>query len=356
VLAALADRLVVTHQDLIGFHNVAYFPSTEGWRGYRDLTRRALGAADHVVFASDHVRSDALREELVDPHRASVIHFGVDHRVLRRYDEPIPPAAAGTLPPDAEVILCLGTDLLHKNRVFALSVVAEMQRRHAWLGKLVLAGPEVAYGSSRDAERTLRAGDPGLDAAVLELGEVSEAEKEWLLRRAGLVLYPTVQEGFGLIPYEAAAHGVPCMWAASTALRELLPESAATIVAWDAAATADRALALIRDRRARADNIHAVQVSAMGLRWDDTAKQLIRLYRAVCDEPSAPTAALERYEGVMQRGLSEDAMRLVGPDGLLPKDLERPLLALLGRPKLAAPLLGGMKAGYRASQLRRRAR
>ena len=76
VLAGLADRLVVTHQDLISFHDPAYFPSASAWDGYRELTRRALAAADRVVFFSEHVRADALAEELVErvaggcrPHR-----------------------------------------------------------------------------------------------------------------------------------------------------------------------------------------------------------------------------------------------------------------------------------------------
>ena len=68
--------------------------------------------------------------------------------------------------------------------------------------------------------------------------------------RRRLVLYPTVYEGFGLVPFEAAGHGVPCMWAAGTSLSEILPEAAATIVPWDAAATADVAFELMSDQSA----------------------------------------------------------------------------------------------------------
>ncbi len=169
---------------------------------------------------------------------------------------------------DAEVMLCLGADFAHKNRVFALELVRELQRRHQWPGRLVLAGPHVRYGSSRDQEGVLLAEDPRLAGAVVRMAEVSEAEKAWLLRRAALVLYPTVHEGFGLVPFEAAAAGVPCLWAAGTALGELLPETAAEIVVWDAAATADRALALMRDEAARTANLSAIEDAASRLRWD----------------------------------------------------------------------------------------
>ncbi len=350
VLAGLADRLVVTHQDLISFHDPGYFPSGAAWRGYRDITRRALAAADRVVFFSEHARSDALAEELVDASRADVVHLGVDHAVAATSPEPSCPAGAGSVGAEAELMLCLGSDFTHKNRVFALEVVEELQRRHQWSGRLVLAGPHVRHGSSRDEERALLAQSPRLADAVVGLGEVTDAEKAWLLGRASLVLYPTVHEGFGLIPFEAAAAGVPCLWAAGTALRELLPETAAQIVVWDAAATADRALALMRDEAARRANLAAIEGAAGALRWAATGLRLVEVYRAACDGPMTPAGALERGSGVMRGGLSEDAMRLVGPAGLLPEDLERPLLALLARPRLAAPLLAAIKRGYRVLQ------
>jgi hypothetical protein len=56
----------------------------------------------------------------------------------------------------------------------------------------------------------------------------------------------------------------------------------------------------------------------------------------------------------MRGGFSEDAVRLVGPDGLLPRRLERPLLALASHPRLAKPVFGAIEAGYRVSKRRRR--
>jgi glycosyltransferase involved in cell wall biosynthesis len=350
-LAQLADRLVITQQDLIAYHNPSYFRSAEAWEGYRSLTSRALAAADRVVFFSAHVRDDALAEDLVEPDRATVVRIGVDHTVTRLIgDSPSRPAGAQRLAPGAEVMLCIGTDYRHKNRIFALRLLRELQRKHDWGGRLVFAGSAVPFGSSSPDEQRLLDEQPALRDAVMNLGEVSEAEKEWLLRRASLVLYPTVYEGFGLVPFEAADHGVPCLWAKGTSLAELLPDSAAGIVPWDASASADCALALIRDQHARARNIAAVRDAAARLRWDATGERLIEVYRETCDAPPGPASLRERSEGLMHRGLSEDAVRLLGPDGALPRELERPLLALANRPKLRAPVFGAIKAGYRLSQ------
>jgi glycosyltransferase involved in cell wall biosynthesis len=356
-LSQLGDRLVVTNQDLIGYHNPAYFRSFAAWNGYRHLTRMALAVTDRVVFFSAHARDDALAEDLVERDRASVVHIGVDHVLSRAGQVPVAPRAATRLPEDAPAILCIGTDFRHKNRVFALRLLDQLQQRHDWPGYLLLVGPHVAAGSSASDEAELLALHPRIAAAVIDFAAVSEAEKDWLYDRVGLVVYPTVHEGFGLIPFEAADHGVPCLWSKGTSLSEVLPDSAAGIVPWDAALSADAALELLRDPQERARNLEAIQAAAANLTWDATAGEMLDLYNATCDAPATPASAIGRRQGLMGGALSEDAMRLVGPGGALPSDIERPLLALATHPQIGAPMFRVMKFGYRASyRLRRRGR
>jgi glycosyltransferase involved in cell wall biosynthesis len=245
-------------------------------------------------------------------------------------------------------MLCLGTDFEHKNRLFALELLEELRARPDWKGQLVLAGPRARFGSSSAEEREWLARRPELAGSVVVLAAVSEAEKAWLLRHGALVLYPTVNEGFGLVPFEAAEHGTPCLWAAGSALGELLPDAAAGIVPWDAAASATRALALMREEGERAANIEAIRRAGAALTWDATAQGLLAVYRAVCDEPPAPAGARARTGGLMREGLSEDGVRLVGPEGALPRELERPLLALATHPRVARPAFAALNAAYRA--------
>jgi glycosyltransferase involved in cell wall biosynthesis len=317
-----------------------------------------MAVADRVVFPSFHVLSEAIAEDLIEPHRAAVVRIGVDHSLT---GPRIPKPGSGSPPPCAaralsapEVILCLGSDLRHKNREFALRLLTELQRRHAWPGLLVFAGAHIPTGGSAAEESRLLERGLSLRDAVEDCGAVTEDEKEWLLSRAALVIYPTVSEGFGLVPFEAAAHDVPCLWAPGTSLSEVLPDSAAAIIPWDAGVAADRAVALIRDLEKRSANVAAVNKAAEELRWDAAAERLIEVYRVTCDEAAAPAGAAERGDGIMRSGLSEDALRLIGPDGALPRELERPLLALATHPRLGNPVFGAIKAGYRASfRLRR---
>ncbi len=355
LLVGLGDRLIITHQDLIGYHNPAYYRDYEAWREYRRFTRLALTIADHVVFLSNHARAEALAEDLVEPQRASVMHCGVDHRVTNVDEPPRPPSGAERLPADAEAILCLGTDFHHKNRLFALRLAEELRVRHGWDGFLLFAGPHVHHGSSTHREAELIAGSPALSGRVFDFKAVSEAEKLWLFGRARLMLYPTVHEGFGLIPFEAAERDLPCLWAHGTSLSEILPESGAGIVPWDLEQSAAQALALLRDDGARERNLSTIRGAAAGLTWSKAASNLVAIYEAVCAAPPSDGSVLERRDAQISGGLSEDAMRLLGPGGALPAELERPLLALATHRQFSGPMFGAIKLGYRVSyRLRRR--
>jgi hypothetical protein len=137
----------------------------------------------------------------------------------------------------------------------------------------------------------------------------------------------------------------------------VLPDEAAAIVPWDSELSADAAFELLHDERARERNLAAIRDAACKLTWDATARRLVELYHQACDRPATPASAHERRHGLMQGMLSEDAMRLIGPGGALPADVERPLLALATHRQVGAPMFRVIKFGYRASyRLRRMAR
>jgi hypothetical protein len=144
------------------------------------------------------------------------------------------------------------------------------------------------------------------------------------------------------------------MWADGTALSDVLPADAAAIIPWDAERTADRLVELLGDGDARERNLASVREAAAGLTWDATGARLIELYGQTCDAPATPASALERRHGVMGGAFSEDAMRLIGPGGALPHDVERPLLALATHPQIGSPMFRAIKLGYRASYRLRR--
>ena len=247
LMPRLGRRIVLTQLDSIAYHNPAYFSDYADWRGYRELARQALAFADRVVFCSPHARDDSLAEDLVDEERAVLVPLGIDHQVVAAEGEPVAPAGVQGRP----FLLCLGTDFLHKNHPFAFKLFERLREHHGFGGRLVLAGPNAASGTSAQEEAAWRAAHPQLATDVVALGECTEAEKAWLYREAALVLYPTTFEGFGFIPFEAAEAGAPSLWADQSSMGDLLPSEHAGIVPWDADASAVNAARLIEDPAAR---------------------------------------------------------------------------------------------------------
>jgi len=360
-LRQVGERLVVTHQDLLNFHVPAYHEDEEAWREHRRLTALALEAAHATVAFSQHAAADLLDDQLVRPERLHVVPIGVDHRLAELAAEPRRPDAAAKLD-DAPYLLCIGTDLRHKNRPFAIALLAALRERHGWEGRLAFAGPHTRRGSSAREERALLEAAPELAGRVVDIGVPDEAEKAWLYAHAAAVVYPTTFEGFGLIPFEAATHGTPCLFAAQAALVETVGVQA-TLVPWDAAASADRVVALLTDGPERAAFVAAVRAVGEPLTWDRTAAALLDVYTRALEVSDTSWAGLEadaqrgHWEGMywaLRNEIGDTGMALVGADGLLPEAPQRTLAGLLRRSVTRRPVLGALNALGRLGGERRR--
>jgi len=387
----LGERIVLSQLDLIAYRNPGYFPDAGAWEDYRRASRHGMFAAERVVVFSEHTRRELLTDVLVDAERIRVVAPGLNHR---SDEEPRMPAALDARSPDGRAgdesaaeaepgfLLCLGTDYQHKNRVFALRMLAALHERHDWRGTLVLAGTHVSHGSSRELEREELDARPELREAVIELGPVSEAEKEWLMEHAGAVLYPSVYEGFGLVPFESALRGVPCLFAPQSSLAEGAAAQVATIVPWDPVQSAAAAYALLTDPAARARHVQVLADAARDLTWERTAEAMVDVYREAALAPVRDAATLSRdtverereltaaHEAVVQMLIDERELvlsdynkliaevgpgrGLIGPHGSLPDDVQRALLTLSAHPALSRPLYGLAARAFRIARSWRR--
>ncbi len=385
----LGERIVRNQLDLIAYRNPGYHRDATAWRSHRRVTRQALGAADRVIVFSAHTRAELLSDDLVEGERIRVIPPGLDHPVSGEQRRPIaldPEAGAGPDPgrgreDGAGFLLCLGTDFRHKNRLFALRLLATLRERHGWEGRLVLAGTHVPHGSSRALEDAYLAGRPELAAAVVVLGAVDEAEKAWLIDNSRAVLYPSTYEGFGLVPFEASLAGVPCVFAAQSSLAEVLPAELADVVRWDVDATAGRTYELLVDEGARSRQVERIAAQGRRLTWEATADATIAAYGEALISPVRESAVLSRDELDREHELRElvadqDALvellaterdhaktmydelhaevgfglSLIGPNGALPEDVQRALLALETRPGIGGPLFRAWGGVFRATR------
>lgn len=357
LLRLVGRRIVIGQQDLIAYHNPSYHPDVESWRAYRRTTRLGLAAVDQVVFFSEHARNDALAEDLVSPTRAHVVGIGWE-----------PASASGFVAPDYPAgidvgdrfLLCLGADYAHKNRPFAIKLLRALNEL-GWDGRLVLAGNHVPHGSSRDQEERLLRDDAAFAARVLDLGPVDDSTRAWLYTHACALLYPTIYEGFGLLPLEAARAGLPCLFAAQASLAELAA-SAATLTPWDAEASARAVLPLLDGGAARIEHLKKLRSLSVPT-WEQVARDLVCVYEEALMAPypaAAPRAwqELDRENHIINldrdvtklKGIADEyqdayhrlerrvefGLPLIDDDGLLSLKQQRGLMRVASRGRLGA--------------------
>ncbi|UTI65064.1 glycosyltransferase [Paraconexibacter antarcticus] len=344
LLELLGERLVVTHQDLISYRNPEYFDHPRQWRQFRDLTAETLATAATTIFFTEHAAADALAENLVPAGRVRVAHLGVDHQLEGLQVDARIPAFADRVT-DRPFLLCLGTNFKHKNRLFALRLLRTLREDHGWDGRLVFCGPHVVRGSSAGLEAEYLASRPDLREVTVDVAAVDESEKRWLLGRAAAVVYPTTYEGFGLVPFEAAGANVPCLFAAVSALAEVLPPALSTLVPWDPAQSAARVRPLLDAGAVRDAHVDGLRAAAATLTWDRTASAVLEAYHDTLALPARDLARVTeqhipdaRY-WALRHQIGGTGMSLVGPDRLLPESTQRALAALLRRGATRGPLL-----------------
>jgi glycosyltransferase involved in cell wall biosynthesis len=290
---ALGRRVVTTYLDLIAYDIPRYHGSAEAWAAYRSLQRKIALTVDGVATISADV-AHRLREEVprLDPDRVQPIPLGLDHIVQ----------ASAPEHPDADLadiverlgskrfVAVLGNDFQHKNRDFAIAVWQRVLANGESCD-LVLAGLHVKSSSSKASEERLLSKHVDLRGTVHTAGHLSSASRAWLLANASAVLYPSSAEGFGFVPYEAAALGTPTTFADFGPLKEIahldgLPRG------WVLDEFADDLTNLLADPQAAEHRVAGLHRAIAALTWEGFASALIDFFQHVIGMPTVFTSTV----------------------------------------------------------------
>ncbi|MCW2573527.1 MAG: putative glycosyltransferase [Frankiales bacterium] len=262
-----APRLHLHLLDGIAYENITYFATADDWDQYRSVLESSVELADTLSVNARFVAAFLERVGLRDD--AVVVYNGTDHLAVSGSTAP-PPG-----PLDPIRLLQFGAAFPHKNRLHSIAVAAELARRGRDV-VLELIGPDPDHCSTRSAEAAAceraRGSFPGLE--VQRRAFVSEAELESAITEAHVVLYPSITEGFGLVPFEAAHHGRPCLSSRGGSLDEVMPPEV-LVSGFAAGAWADRVETLVRDPQAAAENIAALRHRAAEHTWERVAERLV---------------------------------------------------------------------------------
>lgn len=285
-LTRTGARLLVGQLDMIGFANPAYHPSPALFHTVRNLQRLTMRVADGVTFISEfglhHARIECPD---LEADRCFVVHSGAS----------VPGVEVDATTPERRFALCLSAVFWHKHREQAIRAFAAMVQDHGYDGDLVIAGPEPFYGRSSDAEAALVATLPDeIRRRVVHLGQVDDRRRWNLLAQADVVLYPSVVEGFGMVPFEAAAVGTASLVGPGSALEEVFADTGVVVESWDAGVWAGRAIEIASSDAVERRLVAAVRSRGERYTWATVADAT---WDAVDAVVGRPRARLHRDEG-----------------------------------------------------------
>jgi glycosyltransferase involved in cell wall biosynthesis len=271
------NRTIVSCQDLI----LAKYPEldTDHRPTRRDRWRFAastglLHRVAHVVCSTQAVKADLMRLKGVAPDRISVVPKGIAAGM-----RPLPetsatplgaraPAAAGAL------VLHVSSGWPYKNVEATIRVIAALRERGVE-AKLVRVGVPLTERERRLAER-LR-----VMPWIGDYGWVDEQRLTELYNAADVLLFPSLDEGFGRPPLEAMACGTPVVTSTAPALVEATGDAALHAAANDVAGLA-RAVEAVLSRPSLAADLRARGLRrASRFTWPATVDAYAEIYERV---------------------------------------------------------------------------
>lgn len=155
-----------------------------------------------------------------------------------------------------------------------------------------MAGPTPPSGSSLGLEAAEFLKDAELRKSVVQLPSISESEKRWLFENSTLMLYPTVVEGFGLVPFEAANYGLATLSTRQGSLNEVLPKDIPTISSFDPAELAQQILDLLEDEHQRQMIVDRMKKTSEQFSAESTTDLLVEMFLDMTSRPPKRISAI----------------------------------------------------------------
>ena len=234
---------------------------------YRWNLQRAITSAQ-VVTVSEHSRMEIARATRTPAARIAVIPNGVDF-------PPNPdPAVLGRLGVETPYLLFAGSYEPRKNLAGALECYREVVASgHT---HQLVAVVERQSGHARDLHALLHR--LGLHDRVRLVSNISDTDLRALYTQADLVLFPSLAEGFGLPPVQAAACGVPVIASDLPVLREVMADAAEYVDPRDPHAMAGVVLELLENEHRRGELVTKGALRARLFNVDVCVRRHVEVY------------------------------------------------------------------------------
>ena len=270
-------RRVVTIHDCIHLMFPEYLPYGLGKLYARAMMSSATRRAHRILTVSESSKRDILRFFPVKPDKISVIYNAIDEHFR------IPPSEAAVSRVRERYqladpfVLYVGNVKPHKNVERLIEAFALLRRRAPDGLKLVIIGDEISkFQTLRRAVHHHK-----LHKHVRFLGFVPDDTLSVLYRLAGVFVFPSLYEGFGLPPLEAMACGAPVITSNVSSLPEVVGDAALLVDPHSSDAIADAIEKVLSDPSLAADLRAKGLARAQNFSWQRSVARTLEIYREV---------------------------------------------------------------------------
>jgi glycosyltransferase involved in cell wall biosynthesis len=253
-------------------------------RLWRLVVPHVARRADRVVAISRASAGDVERHLRVPRDRIDVIHIGYRAR----------PGAGATGEPelrarlglgDGPIVLNVGVQKVHKNQLRVIAALPAV-RDAAPGAVLVLAGARTPYGDELRGE----AARLGVEEAVVFTGYLDAADLDGLYAAASVLVFPSLNEGFGLPVLEAMAHAVPVVTSSVSSLPEVAGDAALLVDPNSVEAIAQAVAQALTDAELRERLVAAGLARPAVFTWERAAERTLATWRRALAERSSQRA------------------------------------------------------------------
>jgi len=259
-------REVVTVHDVFPITGRDY-SAPDFQRKFSGLLRRAVSRADRIISVSEYTASEMARHCAVDRDKIRVIPLGVDQPRDVLSPEQRRLERERLVGEGNEMLLAVGVIETRKNLGNALRALQHLPERY----RLVLAGGD-GYGSE-----AIHA-PARLEPRVKMLGYVSRARLGILYQAAGALLFPSLEEGFGLPVLEAMSHGLPVVASRTSSLPEVGGTAALYVDPHDPLDIAEKVTEAVESAGCRERLVRMGLERARQFTWRRTAEETLKVY------------------------------------------------------------------------------
>jgi glycosyltransferase involved in cell wall biosynthesis len=265
---------VVTIHDLAIYDHPEWFPAGQ-WFATRVVVPRSVRRARAIICPSEATKRAMVRIFQVEPERCRVIPHGVE----TEFSLPVSTAVRAELTaryglPD-RYLLQVGTVQPRKNYVTSLRAFARIPTERR-IPLLVVGGFGWKYDEVVDTVRELDLAD-----WVRFVGYAEMPELPGLYQMAQALVFPSLDEGFGLPVLEAFAAGTPVVASNAGAIPEVAGDAALLSEPEDDGALAANLLRLLTDPELRERQVAAGRARAALYTWSASAAAHRAVYESV---------------------------------------------------------------------------